>query len=266
MSWSRSNAISASRTEFARQALKRGKSRSKPTPKSPASPRRNARAKSHTAVRRAKRVRSRIASRAPIKAIGLHAATTRVPSGARRTHAPSAGVRNGARRMRVRIVLVRSGVHRINTPIAGVRNGARRMRAPIAGVPSGAHRINTPIAGVRNGARRMRARIARVRSASQRGTHLRVLPPVREARESAHAVGESLRAVAEHDADLGAFEHFLDVAFAELRVQDQITFAKGLVHRVTGEGIHGLTERLRRPAIGALLLGARLLCHARCSR
>src|SRR6478735_199271 len=238
MSWSRSNAISASRTEFARQALKRGKSRSKPTPKSPASPRRNARAKSHTAVRRAKRVRSRIASRAPIKAIGLHAATTRVPSGARRTHAP----------------------------IAGARTGARRMRAPIARVPSGAHRINTPIAGVRNGARRMRARIARVRSASQRGTHLRLLPPVREARESAHAVGESLRAVAEHDADLGAFEHFLDVAFAELRVQDQITFAKGLVHRVTGEGIHGLTERLRRPAIGALLLGARLLCHARCSR
>ena len=50
------------------------------------------------------------------------------------------------------------------------------------------------------------------RSSDRRGTLLRT-------RASVRAVGECLRAVAKHDADLGALEHFVDVAFAELRVQ-----------------------------------------------
>ena len=58
-----------------------------------------------------------------------------------------------------------------------------------------------------------------VLSSARQGTLLR-------ARESVRAVCEGLRAVAEHDADLRPLQHLVDVAFAELRVQDELAFAE----------------------------------------
>ena len=81
------------------------------------------------------------------------------------------------------------------------------------------------------------AAATRAPSNVRRGTLLR-------ASELVRAVCERLRAVAEHDADLGAFQDLVDVAFAELRVQDELAFAEGLVHRVARESVHRLTERL----------------------
>src|SRR5450432_2340253 len=77
-----------------------------------------------------------------------------------------------------------------------------------------------------------------------------------ERRQLTRAMREGLRAVAEHDADFRAFQHFVDVTLAEFRVQDELALAEGLVHGVTGEGVHGLAERFRGPAVGALFFSA----------
>src|SRR5438874_2473486 len=99
------------------------------------------------------------------------------------------------------------------------KNSTRARRTRVRSAKTAATRVPSAATRVPSAATRVPSALSRDWRRGRQSARAALRHGPCERRGLARAMGEGLRAVAEHDADLGALEHLVDVAFAEFGVQ-----------------------------------------------